>query len=114
MKTSIRYKLTKVIKGMGFSFKQSNSTAVADMMKELNELKSIDFRIETFPNGDWVAESTNLTGIITGGSKGDDISEMIKDAIFTYYGVPAEYCESKILRAAGEPRKLTQEVAITA
>lgn len=52
----------------------------------------IHFLFQIDPNGDWYAESTNCPGLITGGYAEDDVSEMIEDAVLTYFGVPAKYC----------------------
>ncbi|MEK7105143.1 MAG: hypothetical protein AAB865_00440, partial [Patescibacteria group bacterium] len=67
------------------------------METEIQKLGSIEFKIELQPDGSWVAESTNLDGIITGGSKRQNINEMIKDAIFTYFEIPPHLCNGALV-----------------
>lgn len=51
----------------------------------------IEFELRIDRNSEWCAQSTNLSGILTGGWKDDDIDKMIEDAISTYFDVPAKY-----------------------
>ena len=112
MKYSIRYKMAKTLKKMGMNFDSKKNEAVKNMQEVMNSLpdSSIQFVVSREPNGDWVAESVNLSGILTGGTARDDVNEMIKDAIFTYFEVPAKYCDDTLIRAASEPVVIKQEM----
>ncbi len=82
------------------------------MRKKLNELGGIDFKIEQYPDGSWAAESTNVDGIITGGTYIKNIPESIRDATFTYFGVPPYLCVDNLLKANNEPVVLKQHVYV--
>ena len=116
MKYSIRYKIAKIVKKVGANFDASKNPAVQNMKDCINNLpdSGIQFIITREPNGNWVAESVNIAGILTGGSIKDDVDEMIKDAIFTYFEVPAKYCDDSLIRSASEPVTIKQEVFATA
>lgn len=116
MKYSVRYKLARAMKKIGVDFDPLKNDAVRNMKEVIESLPnaSIQFTVSREANGDWVAESVNLSGILTGGNSKDDIQEMIKDAIFTYFEVPAKYCDDSLIRAAGEPVIIKQEMFATA
>ena len=116
MKYSIRYRLVKIAKKVGTNFDPTNNEAENNMKEVINSLptSNIQFVISKEPNGDWVAESVNLSGILTGGTAEDNIEEMIKDAIFTYFEVPARFCDNSLIRSTGEPTIIKQEVFATA
>lgn len=57
----------------------------------------IQFSIHTKPDGTWLAQSSNVDGIITGGANQSDQDAMIKDAIFTYYGIAPKYAHDELL-----------------
>ncbi|MBR2709836.1 hypothetical protein IKE72_02025 [Candidatus Saccharibacteria bacterium] len=105
MKYSIKYKIIKSLKSLGVDFSAEADIAVQNMRQKINALPggSVQFTVTTDANGDWVAESVNVPGIVTGGTKKDDINEMTKDAIFTYYEIPAKYCDDRLIREAAEP-----------
>lgn len=88
MKYSMRYRVANLAKKLGVDFDPKKSPELMAMKEEITALPDgIQFRITTEPNGDWMAESVNIDGILTGGDARDNVDEMIKDAIFTYYGV---------------------------
>lgn len=104
------YTLANFLRDLGYDFKEAKDPRVLAMKKKIGELGKIEFKIEQYPDGLWTAESTNVDGIITGG---DDIKEMgsvIRDSIFTYYGIPPHLCNDSLLRADNEPVTLTQRV----
>lgn len=115
MKYSLAYILTHLAKNIGVNFDPAKCPKLAEMRKEISELPNgIQFTISCNPNGDWVAESVNIPGILTGGTAKDDVDTMIKDAIFTYYGIPPKYCDSNILRNTSEPTVIKQALYATA
>ena len=116
VKYSIRYRVARAIIKTGVNFDPIKNDAVRNMRDTITSLptSNIQFIVSSESNGDWVAESVNLSGILTGGTKNDDVQEMIKDAIFTYFEIPAKYCEDSLLRTAGEPVIIKQEVFATA
>lgn len=105
----ITYFLANLLRALGFDFNEKNNPHIIEMKKEIRQIGGrIEFNIEQFPDGSWVAESTNIDGIITGSKNIKEISSMIKDAIFTYFGVPPYLCNDKLLKADNEPVALKQ------
>ena len=115
MKYGIRYKMAKTIKNLGINFDARECEAVHNMRDVIASLPgaSIQFAISREPNGNWVAESINISGILTGGTAKDDAQEMIKDAIFTYFEIPARYCDDSIIRAVDKSITIKQEMLAT-
>ena len=116
MKYSTRYKVARVLKKTGVNFDASKCPEVLNMKEVIAALSggSIQFVVSREANGDWMAESVNIQGILSGGSSSDDVEKMIKDAIFTYFEIPARYCDDSLLRESGEPAVIKQEVFATA
>lgn len=115
MKYSIRYCLARLAKQLGVQHSSQNCGALQEMQKEMAALPDgIQFSITRDVSGDWVAESINIDGILTGGGPDDKVDDMIKDAIFTYYGVPPEYCDNTLIRNASEPVTTKQAMYATA
>ena len=84
---------------------------VRQMKEEIQRLEGINFSIEISPNGEWVAESTNIEGIITGGDNyPHNVGEQVRDAIFTYYEVPSRFCDDALLRQDGEVSHVERRV----
>ena len=86
------------------------------MREAINALdeKSIRFSIEQYPDGSWSAESVNIDGILTGGTDPRDLPDAMKDAIFTYFEIPPQYCDDTLLRPDNEPAKVRQRMHIGA
>ena len=63
-------------------------------------------------SGEWVAESVDLEGIITGGKHffPKEVNETIKDALFTHFDIPPHLCNDSLLRSEGEPIVVEQKV----
>jgi len=78
------------------------SAEVQHMRQVLRDLGGISFTIDLTPDGGWVAESTNIDGIITGGKDSRRINAEVKDAIFTYFGVPPYLCDDSLLKGPNE------------
>jgi len=104
------YILANLIRKSGFNFKADKNQKVLEMQKEIAKIGRIEFKIEQYPDGSWTAESTNIDGIITGGIKTEEISFMIKDAVFTYFEIPPYLCADTLLRSDNEPVILSQKV----
>lgn len=108
--TKVVYKLAQMLRRVGFDFHEENDPRVKIMREAIRKLGSIQFKIEVFSDGSWAAESTNLDGIITGGTNKDRINETIKDAVFTYFEIPPQLCNDKLMKGSDEPLKLEQRV----
>lgn len=113
---SVIYEAAKVLRSLGFVFDDSKCESVRQLKKELRSLDNsrIEFYIEQYPNGSWTAESTNIDGIATGGVDPRKMNEYLKDAVLTYYEVPAIYYDSVNIRSDNEPVKIQQKVRIGA
>ncbi len=116
MKTSISFKLAKIARKVGYDFHSHNNDAVVAMQREIGELgdSGINFLISIDRDGSWYAESTNVDKIISGGNKQNEIDAMIKDAIFTYYGVDPQHSVNSLLRSTGDTSTVKQMVQMTA
>lgn len=116
MKYSLRYKLATFLRTKGRRINSVQNAEVIAMQKEISSLenKNINFEIKTYLDGSWMAKSTNVEGILTGGNDQREINEMLKDAIFTYYGVAPEHADDRLLRNSGEPVTTEQRVHVTA
>lgn len=110
--TSFVYKLAQLLRRIGYDFQEEKDPRVQAMRKAIRDLGSIQFKIEVFPNGSWTAESTNLDGIITGGTNKDNINETLKDAVFTYFEIPPRLCNDSLMRSSDEPMRLEQRVYV--
>jgi predicted RNase H-like HicB family nuclease len=107
----IIYNLSSLAKKIGIDFKEDINVKVLAMKSEIAKLNNrIEFKIEYYPDGSWTAESTNVDGIITGGKNNKDVSDTIKDAIFTYFEIPPYLCKDSLLQADNEPVTITQRV----
>ncbi|MEO8784743.1 MAG: hypothetical protein ABI221_00195 [Candidatus Saccharimonadales bacterium] len=115
MKYSLKYKMASFARSKGYDFKESSRPEVIAMQKDINSLKNknVDFAIETYPDGSWSAKATNIKGMLTGSRKQDEINELIKDAIFTHYGIPARYANDRLLKNTGESVLAERQVHVT-
>lgn len=116
MRTSLVYRFYSLLRSYGLKVNPDNNQAVIDMKNELRALEnqSISFRISTHEDGSWSAVSTNVDGIITGGSNQREINGIVKDAILTYYGIPASLVDDVKLRNSEEPVTVERNVHVTA
>lgn len=102
--TKTIYLAGKILRQWGFNLNETADQRVQAMRREIQRLGGrIEFKIEHYPDGSWTAESTNLDGIITGGVNTREITATLKDAIFTYFGIPPYLCNDELLRADNEP-----------
>ncbi|MFZ3054777.1 MAG: hypothetical protein WA091_02255 [Minisyncoccales bacterium] len=97
------YFFAQKLRQLGYNFNEKSDERVLSMKKEINRLVKIEFLIEQYPDGSWTAESTNIDGIITGGISTKEMISNIKDAIFTYFGIPPYLCDDSLLRGDNEP-----------
>lgn len=116
MKTSLRYKLARLARTKGVQFHSEDNEAVIAMRREIGSLGSngIEFAVSIDRTGEWFAESVTLPGIITGGTNAQDMDEMIKDAIFTYFGIDPKHCDDTLLKNIGDSTAIKQLVQVTA
>ncbi len=83
------------------------------MRSTISRLGGISFHFENEPTGEWAAESTNIKGILTGGSSfPSDIDAAIQDAIFTYFEIPAHLCNHAMLERAGKTVKIKERAYV--
>ena len=104
------YNLFNLVRKLGFNFHEEKNEKVLKMKEEINKLGKIEFKIEQFPDGSWTAESINLDGVITGSKDVRDISIFIKDALFTYFEIPAYLCVDTLLKGDNEPVTVMQSI----
>lgn len=115
MKYSLRYKLIGLAKQLGQNFDPSKDEAVREMQSTINALGSgINFKIEQYSDGSWMAKALNVDGLITGSRDTREIDSMIKDAVFTYFGISPQYTVDSLLRGSGEAVVTEQNVRVTA
>ncbi len=117
MKTSLTYKIYSILRSRGFDTNSAQNEDVINMQKEIDLLdsKNINFNLRSYPDGSWIAKSTNVEGIVTGGtSHNEDVDAIIKDAVFTYYGISPKHCEDKLLRGSGQPVNAARNVHVAA
>ena len=108
--TKVIYTLARILRRLGFQFHEDTDFRVKAMHETISKLGSIQFSIEISSDGAWVAESTNIDGIITGGTSKESINEHLKDAVFTYFEIPPHLCNETLVKTQGEPMKLEQKV----
>lgn len=107
------YLVAKQLRRLGYNFNEDTDQRVLAMKKEIQRLGGrIEFKIEQYPDGSWVAESINLDGVITGGKNSKEVSATIRDAVFTYFGIPPHLCNDVVLHADNEPVILKQHVYV--
>ncbi len=104
------YNLSNWARKIGYTFDEKNDAHVMKMKKEIDRIGKVEFKIEQYPDGSWTAESTNIDGIITGGTNTKYTSSAIKDAIFTYFEIPPHLCADSLLRGDNEPVTVKQNV----
>ena len=115
MRTSLTFKFVTLARRMGLKYNPMSSQEVKDMRQKIDELgDGIQFEIGMYPDGSWSAKSVNVDGIITGGFSQSEIPEMIKDAIFTYFDVPPQFCYDDLLKGTGEKKTVKNEMLVTA
>ena len=109
----IIYALANFLRKMGYDFDENNKQEVLKMKNEILKIGGkVEFNIEQYPDGSWVAESVNIEGIITGGTSKKDIPKQIRDAVFTFFEVPPYLCNNEILRSSNEPVTVKQQVYV--
>jgi predicted RNase H-like HicB family nuclease len=90
IRNQLVYWAANQLRRTGYSFNEQLDERVQEMKNAIlgMENHAIQFKIEQYPDGSWSVESTNIEGIMTGGTDPREIPEMIKDAIFTYFEIP--------------------------
>ena len=104
------YSLSNLARKIGYKFNEASDERVVKMKKEIDKIGKIELKIEQHPDGSWTAESVNFDGIITGGVSTQNISLMIKDAVFTYFEIPSYLCVDTLLKGDNEPVTIKQNV----
>lgn len=107
------YFLADGLRKFGFNFNEELNPSIQKMRQAIKEIGGgIEFKIEQYPDGSWVAESVNIEGVITGSKNIKEISHLIKDAVFTYFNIPPYLCRDDLLKADNEPVTLRQKVYV--
>ena len=96
------YIFAQGLRRIGYNFHEDQDPRVKAMQAQIQQLGSIQFKVEVATDGSWVAESTNIEGILTGGTNQHNITEHIKDAIFTYFEIPPYLCDDALMKSSGE------------
>jgi predicted RNase H-like HicB family nuclease len=104
----------QALRRIGYDFHEREDERVQELQRTLQALEggAVNFEVQTTPDGEWAAESTNINGIITGGDDPRRMNEILKDAIFTYFEIPPHLCQDYLLRAENEPVTAEQRVRI--
>lgn len=112
----IIYFAATALKELGYDFDAKNNPQIKNMQKTVDSLKSksIEIKVEFYPDGSWSAESVNIDGIMTGGNNPQKIHAMVQDAILTYFEIPPHLCSEKLLRSDNEPVYTSHLVHVTA
>lgn len=110
------YMISNAVRKRGWHINDTKNPQVQDMQSTIASLedKAIHFYIEQSPDGTWVAQSTNIDGIMSGGKDPKEIPELLRDAVFTYFEVPPIHCNDALLKSDNEPAKLQQRVHVSA
>jgi len=108
--SAIIYQLANVLRKLGVQFHEEDDPRVRAMQSAIGHLGSIQFKIEVLSDGSWVAESTNISGILTGGTRKESMNDFLKDAVFTYFEIPPHLCNDRLIKTQSEPMELQQRV----
>ncbi len=101
------------LRKFGYDFKENSDERIIAMRDRIKQLGGqIKFKIEQYSDGSWTAESINIDGIITGGVNAKTATSTIKDAIFTYFGIPPHLCNNTSLRTNNKPVILKQHIYV--
>ena len=113
MFNKFRYNIGKFARRFELQTQSVSDVRVQTMHNTIGRVGGINFKIEKSPSGEWVAESTNVDGIITGGKNyPHDVNATIKDAVFTYFEIPPELCNDTQLRQQGEVTEVEERVYV--
>lgn len=114
MKYSLRYTFYNAV-NKAFNLEKKEIPEIKAMLEEIKRVDGIDFSvIKEERSGNWMAKSTNVEGILTGGSASDNIDDMIKDAIFTYYGIDSKDCVLDSIPISRQGKKVTRQEVVMA
>lgn len=108
--TKFIYQFAQFLRRFGVNFHEELNEQVKAMQETIQKLNGIQFKIEVFGDGSWTAESTNIEGIVTGGTNKDSMNDAMKDALFTYFEIPPQFCNDKLIKYSNEPVTLEQRV----
>lgn len=113
LKTSMTYRFVSALRRIGIKPDLESNANIAVLHKEIADLNGIEFSVSRFPDGEWMAKSTNVDGILTGGDATDNIEDMIRDAILTYYDIAPAYCDDIKIHSSNNREVVRQEVIAT-
>lgn len=94
------YRSAQLLRRVGVQFDEASDSRVQAMREAISKVGSIRFNIDVAADGSWVAESTNIDGIVTGGTQKERINEHLKDAVFTYFEIPPHLCNDASISPA--------------
>lgn len=100
MRYSLKYRVFNLLRRFGLGPDPMKSPEVQKMIEASKKDGKVGFvlKLQLFADGEWLITSDELPGLITGGSikERNNIEEQMIDAIFTYFGVPPEYCDNSL------------------
>lgn len=119
MRKSLKYTFFNFLRKLGLGFDPMKSPEVQKMIEASKKdgKDGFELKFEVFADGEWLVTSEELPGLITGGSlkEFNNIEEQVIDAIFTYFAVPPQYCDSRLFLGAKEYKhKATLPLKLTA
>lgn len=116
VKLSNTYMIADLMRKLGYDFKEESRPEVVAMKKSILSLedKAITFATTIYQDGSWISKSKNIPGLLTGGRDRSQMDAITRDAIFTYYGIPAQYSRDSILLNLSQPVTSEQQVKISA
>ena len=103
MLRKIQYNLAK---SLNFPIKPEGNYRVQNMKEAISRMGGkLNFRIQKNEDG-WLAECQEIKGIITGGTNAnvtsEEINNIIRDAIFSAFGLPPYACKDDLIRNVQE------------
>jgi predicted RNase H-like HicB family nuclease len=116
IQNQVIYFSANALRKLGYRFNEEHDERISEMQHAIGALDNhtILFKIDQSPDGTWSAESTNISGIMTGGKDPREVPAMIKDAVFTYFEIPPHLAKDELLRSDNEPASVVQRVHVGA
>ena len=113
MKRFIFYHAGRILRAVGFNSREGEDPRVREMQQRVRDLGGIQFQFELHPDGSWTAESVNIEGILTGSRDPREAGTLMRDAVFTYFGIPPYLCNDSLLKMESETVAARQRVYAT-
>lgn len=87
-----------------------NKIEAREQLNSFYNGETLTFSFENFPSGEWIATCNEIPAIVTGGMNDDITSKdsMIREAIVTAAGIPAEHGDVLRFMGYGGVREVAQ------